>query len=57
MNWKKELKIPLGFLALFVFAYPHPLETDGFTSSILQSLALIKWSAREQGLLCRVRGL
>ncbi|MBC8479324.1 MAG: permease [FCB group bacterium] len=54
MNWKTELKILAGFSIVFLLAFFLPIETHRFSSAVLESLALVKWYAREHVLLCLI---
>jgi len=48
--WKPMLLVVGTFLALFYL----PLESKRFTNAVLESLALVRWYAREHVLLCLV---
>lgn len=54
MNWKGELKILIGFLAVFLLAYFLPVDLERFNQAVMSSLTLTKWYAREHVLLCLV---
>jgi len=49
-EWKKLLYVVAAFLACFYL----PIENLRFTNAIFESLALVKWYAREHVLLCLV---
>jgi uncharacterized protein len=49
-EWKKFLYIVAAFLAFFYL----PIENLRFSNAIFESLALVKWYAREHVLLCLV---
>jgi len=54
MKWKKEGKI-LGYISIiFTIIYFLPVGNGRFDSSILESLYLVKWYAREHVLLCLI---
>jgi uncharacterized membrane protein YraQ (UPF0718 family) len=52
METKKELKILLWIIVVFVVAFFLPLESARFQTSILATLDLVKWYAREHVVLC-----
>ncbi len=54
MNWKNEWKKLLWISAVFLTAYFLPVEKTRFTQAVHESLALVKWYAREHVLLCLV---
>ena len=54
MYWKNEYKPLLIILAVFLFAYYMPLGSGRFDRAIYESLALVKWYAREHVILCLV---
>ncbi len=54
MNWKAEYKKLTGMALLFLAAYYLPVNQNRFVHSIYESLALLKWYAREHVLLCLV---
>ncbi|MBK9292386.1 MAG: permease [Bacteroidetes bacterium] len=52
MEIRKELRILLWIVAVFLFAFFLPLENERFTGAILASLDLARWYAREHVILC-----
>jgi len=54
MNWKKEYKKLLIIVAVFFAAYFLPVEKARFIQAVHESLALVKWYAREHVLLCLI---
>ena len=54
MNWKDEYKKLLLIAAVFLGAYFLPVEKARFTQAVHESLALVKWYAREHVLLCLI---
>jgi len=54
MNWKEEIKKLIWLLSGFIVIYNLPLANTRFTGAINESLALLKWYAREHVLLCLV---
>lgn len=52
MELKKELKILLWIMVVFVFAFFMPVESVRFNTAIGASLDLVKWYAREHIVLC-----
>jgi len=54
MNAKSEWKTFSIIVAFFLAAYFLPIEAARFESSVIESLALLKWYAREHVLLCLV---
>jgi uncharacterized membrane protein YraQ (UPF0718 family) len=52
MEWKKEIKILIWMLAVFVFAFFMPLEGALFKEAIMAMFDLTKWYAREHVILC-----
>lgn len=52
MELKKELKILLWIVAVFVFAYFMPLENERFSGAIYAMFDLAKWYAQEHVILC-----
>ncbi len=54
MNWKKEYKKLLIIIAVFLTAYFLPVEKARFIQAVHESLALVKWYAREHVLLCLI---
>jgi hypothetical protein len=51
---KRELRIFLMLLGMFIFFYFLPVESKRFLNAIYEGLILIKWYAREHILLCLV---
>jgi len=54
MEWKKEWKKLALLAGLFVVCFHLPVGRDRFDSSVLESLRLVKWYAREHVLFCLV---
>lgn len=54
MDWKKEYKKLLIIIAVFFAAYFLPVEKARFIQAVHESLALVKWYAREHVLLCLI---
>jgi uncharacterized membrane protein YraQ (UPF0718 family) len=54
MNWKAEYKSLFGIAGGFVLAFYLPVGSDTFKNAVIESLALLKWYAREHVLLCLV---
>ena len=52
MELKKEIKILLWIIAVFVFAFFMPVESARFTTAIDATFDLVKWYAREHVILC-----
>jgi uncharacterized membrane protein YraQ (UPF0718 family) len=52
MDWKKEIKVLVWIVAVFLFAFFMPLEDGRFRESIMAMLDLSKWYAREHVILC-----
>jgi uncharacterized membrane protein YraQ (UPF0718 family) len=52
MEFKREIKILLWIIAVFVFAYFMPLESIRFKGAIMAMFDLTKWYAREHVILC-----
>jgi uncharacterized membrane protein YraQ (UPF0718 family) len=52
METSKELKILLWIIAVFLFAFYMPLESERFNTSIFAALDLTRWYAREHVILC-----
>lgn len=52
MEWKKEVKILSWIVAIFVFAFFMPLESDRFKQAVLAMFDLTKWYAQEHVILC-----
>jgi len=54
MNWKEETKALIWIPAIFLAAYFLPVGHLRFDQALHESLALLKWYAREHVLLCLV---
>jgi len=54
VDWKKEWKKLLAIAGVFLVFFWLPLGWERFTGSIMESLHLAKWYAREHVLLCLV---
>ena len=52
MELKKEIRILLWIVAVFVFAFFMPVESARFTTAIDATFDLVKWYAREHVILC-----
>lgn len=52
MESRKELKILLWIIAVFVFAFFMPIESARFNTAIAATFDLVKWYAREHVILC-----
>jgi uncharacterized membrane protein YraQ (UPF0718 family) len=52
MEWKREIKILLWIIAVFVLAFFMPLESVRFKEAIMAMFDLTKWYAREHVILC-----
>ncbi len=52
MDRKTKYKSFLWILGFFLFAYFMPIKDGQFTQAVYESLALVKWYAREHVLLC-----
>lgn len=52
MEVKKELKILLWIIAVFLFAYFMPIESGRFQEAIMATFDLTKWYAQEHVILC-----
>ena len=54
MDWNSIWK-PMGIIAgVFVLFFWLPIDSSRFTGAVIESLALVKWYAREHVLLCLV---
>jgi len=54
MDWQSIWK-PLGIIAgVFLVFFWLPIDSRRFTGAVIESLALVKWYAREHVLLCLV---
>jgi hypothetical protein len=54
MEWKKEWKILLLIVAVFLGCYYLPVGSSRFDNAILEAFHLVKWYAQEHVLLCLV---
>ncbi|AQT67142.1 putative permease [Anaerohalosphaera lusitana] len=54
MSWKSEWKKLAAIVVAFVGAFYLPVGWERFENSIIESLALVRWYAREHVLLCLV---
>ncbi len=54
MDFKKEGKIFLLIVAIFIACYFLPVGTPRFDNAIMEAFHLVKWYAREHVLLCLV---
>ena len=54
MDWKKESKRLVLFLAVFGGLYYLPVDKARFQSGVMESLRLAQWYAQEHVLLCLV---
>jgi len=54
MNWKQEYKSLFWIVGGFFLAFCLPIGSDVFKNAVYESLALLKWYAREHVLLCLV---
>ena len=52
MELKKELKILLWIIVVFVFAFFMPIESARFNTAVTATFDLVKWYAREHVILC-----
>jgi hypothetical protein len=52
MEWKRETKILLWIIAVFLLAFFMPLESVRFKEAIMAMFDLTKWYAREHVILC-----
>jgi uncharacterized membrane protein YraQ (UPF0718 family) len=52
MELKKEIKILLWIIAIFLLAFFLPVESVRFNTALDASLDLVKWYAREHVILC-----
>jgi len=52
MEWRKEIKILMWIIVVFVFAFFMPLESNRFKEAIMAMFDLTKWYAREHVILC-----
>ncbi len=54
MDWKREWKWLALILGLFLMCFYLPVGVSRFEHAVIESLALVKWYAREHVLLCLV---
>jgi uncharacterized membrane protein YraQ (UPF0718 family) len=54
MNWNKEWKALAAIVAVFLAAFFLPVGVARFDNAVTESLALVKWYAREHVLLCLI---
>ena len=54
MDWKREWKVLAGMVAVFLAFFYLPIGWPRFDNAVGESLALVKWYAREHVLLCLV---
>lgn len=52
MELKKEIKILLWIIVVFVFAFFMPIESARFNTAVAATFDLVKWYAREHVILC-----
>lgn len=52
MEVRKDIKILLWIIAVFVFAFFMPLESARFNTALAASLDLVRWYAQEHVILC-----
>jgi uncharacterized membrane protein YraQ (UPF0718 family) len=52
MELKKEIKILLWIIVVFVFAFFMPIESARFNTAITATFDLVRWYAREHVILC-----
>jgi uncharacterized membrane protein YraQ (UPF0718 family) len=52
MENRKEFKILVWIIVIFLFAYFMPIESDRFTGALLAMFDLTKWYAQEHVILC-----
>lgn len=52
MDWKKEIKVLLVMVAVFLFAYFMPVTGGRFKEAVIAMFDLTKWYAREHIILC-----
>ena len=51
MELKKEIKILLWIIVVFVFAFFMPIESARFNTAITATFDLVRWYAREHVIL------
>ena len=54
MEWKKEIKIFVWILGLFLLVWFMPIGTERFNNALIEAFKLTKWYAHEHVLLCLV---
>lgn len=54
MHWKNEWKALALIVVVFLVAFYLPIESPRLGNAVLESLALVKWYAREHVLLCLI---
>jgi len=54
VSWRREWKPLLWIVAIFLAVYQLPVGRPRFDGAVTESLALVKWYAREHVLLCLV---
>ncbi|MCK5272388.1 MAG: permease, partial [Sedimentisphaerales bacterium] len=54
MIWKKEWKILVIMVGVFLGCYFLPVGNERFDGAVVESLQLIKWYAREHVVLCLI---
>ena len=52
MEWKREIKILLWIITIFVIAFFMPLESIRFKEAIMAMFDLLRWYAQEHVILC-----
>ncbi len=52
MELRKEIKILLWIIVVFVFAFFMPIESARFNTAVTATFDLVKWYAREHVILC-----
>ncbi|MDD3736647.1 MAG: permease, partial [Bacteroidales bacterium] len=52
MELKKEIKILLWIIVVFMFAFFMPIESARFNTAVAATFDLVKWYAREHVILC-----
>ena len=54
MSWKREWKALAAMVAVFLVSFYLPIESPRLRNAVLESLALVRWYAREHVLLCLI---